>query len=111
MANEQLTQFEKASFLGIKDVCYPDNYDREFYDFLWAQKVPDLLQIEDKLRPAIARFIREYWGELQPVLSGLNLSQDTLVESAMICAFLKGYELGRTRGRPLAINNANEARG
>lgn len=104
MVEGNLSDREKAGLLGFDDSRKMDDYDMEFYELLWATKPPKPMEMDDRIRRAIVRFVTNAWDQHLQACSAQSLDEDTTGRSAMNIAFLKGYELGRKLQRPLDSN-------
>ncbi len=104
----ELNRFEKAGLLAIKDHYNPDGYDAEFYKLLQTTTIPNVLIMDEGIRQAIAKFIPESWDGLQSTMSLVGADIDSIIQAAMTCSLLKGYELGRKRRRPLIASKAKD---
>ena len=107
MANDELNPFEKSGLLAVKDLTNPDHYDEEFYKLLSTQKFPGVLELDDQIRPAIMKFIKEAWESLHWKFEQSGAISPAAVLTAMTEALLTGYELGRKLRRPLTAKRAS----
>jgi len=101
MAKEELTRFEKAGLLAIKDFLSRDNYDKGFYELLCTTKIPSLLELDDAIRPAIVRFIVKFWEQEREGALPAGCNNEDQIKGALTLTLLIGYELGRKLRRPL----------
>ena len=101
MAEEELTRFEKAGLRAFKDSRKRGEYDKQFYELLWATEIPQMLELDEQIRRAITKFITEAWDRHLEIGRTQNIDEDSNAQSAMTIALLKGYELGRKLRRPL----------
>ncbi|GAI92952.1 unnamed protein product [marine sediment metagenome] len=106
MANDELNPLEKSGLLAVKDLTNPDHYDKKFYKLLSTQRFPGPLEIDDQIRPAIAKFIEEAWESLHSTFDQPEVISKEVVATAMTGALLTGYELGRKLRRPLTAKPA-----
>jgi len=105
MSENNLTPNEKAGLLAIKDKFSCNSLDAKFYKLLETLDVPDITDLNEGVRKAIAKFIPEYWDRLQRELLTTGFYDYTVIISAMTLALLKGYELGRRMQRPLTAGS------
>lgn len=109
MTEEELTHFEKAGLLAIKDHFNPDGYDVGFYILLQTTRIPDILIMDGAIRQALSKFIPEYWDNLQSTMSLVGADRDSIIQAAMTCSLLKGYELGRKLRQPLTLKPESQS--
>ncbi|MBA7468302.1 hypothetical protein ES707_03545 [subsurface metagenome] len=107
MANDELNPFEKIGLQMAKDLTNPDHYDEEFYKLLSTQRIPRVLEIDDQIRTAIVKFIKETWESLHWKFDQPEILNLAAVMTAMTQALITGYELGRKLRRPLTTKPAS----
>lgn len=106
MANGDLTKLEMAGLTAFKDSRQSDDYDTEFYQLLLAIAPPDILEMDERIRRAITKYIKEAWEEHLVGCFAEGLDEGCTGRAAMNISFLIGYELGRELQRPLTSNQA-----
>jgi len=91
MMDEELTQREKLTLLGINDGKGKDDYDRQFYEMM--KEIPPLgvEEVDDRVRRAILRYIADGKGE----------SSKAPIGGYVMMGFVHGYMVGRKLKRDI----------
>ena len=95
MAEQELTNDEKAALLVQVDFRNPDDYDKEFYEALKSIEFPGPDNLDGRTRRALLKFVNESFTETLGGLLATGALHIPAVKAIMMTCLVTGYELGR----------------
>jgi len=101
MNKSELTPSEKTTLLSSLDHHQPSSYDESLYQVLKQAEPPFPHEVDDPIRRAISKYIRESWDELRSLGVRDGNGIDATAMGAMTEMLFIGYGLGRSLQKPL----------
>lgn len=101
MANEQLTDKEKAILIGSVDAKSRNDFNEEFYNLMKNTLPPAPDQIDDRIRRSISRFYRKAETDEETALLLSHDNPNSVLQGRLTVAWLHGYMVARKWRKPI----------